>query len=262
MSIPNGVNDFLAGAERSARERSEEEALIRRARSGDTAAFAVLCERSRRRVWRVVASVTHGGADTDDLAQEAILRAFRSLASFRGDASFEAWLCRIALNAAHDHRKSAWRRRVVFWSDRFGDSQKSASSDEEALTGADSGNVGEIACDPGDEAERRDLQRRIRAAVASLGVKERVPIYLLYFEEFSLTEIARLEGVPESTVRSRVKAGLRRLQKSLGDLRLPDEPCAGGDSQPAEAEAAKPSRHSSKSMALATGGREWKGVRS
>src|SRR5437660_5465016 len=92
----------------------EDEGLVARAREGDSGAFADLCERHRERVWRVIASVAHG-PEVEDLAQEAILRAFTSIRKFRGDAPFGAWLCRIALNIAHDHLRSAWRRKVILF---------------------------------------------------------------------------------------------------------------------------------------------------
>jgi RNA polymerase sigma-70 factor, ECF subfamily len=184
---------------------ADEDLLIIRARSGDTHAFATLCERHRQRVWRVVATVTRGGADTDDLAQDAIVRAYGALKTYRGEASFEAWLCRIALNAAHDYYRSAWRRRVLLW-------------DRTETTTEENVQPSEICPSPHGEAERREVQRRVRKAVAALGEKERVPIWLIYFEEFTLAEVARLESVPESTVRSRVQAGLKRLQRTLGDL--------------------------------------------
>src|SRR5262249_14558539 len=97
-----------------------EEQLVQRARDGDTEAFAALCERHRARVWRTVASVARGPA-AEDLAQEAIVRAFCALHTYRAASSFEAWLCRIALNAAHDYQRSAWKRRVTFWDRTAGD---------------------------------------------------------------------------------------------------------------------------------------------
>lgn len=181
--------------------------LIRRARAGDADAFAALCERYRRRVWRVVASVTRHASDTEDLAQETFVRAFCALSTYRAEASFEAWLCRIALNAAHDHRKSAWRKRVLFW--ERGVPEEGDRGDGQEAAAAPSTHA---------EAERREIQRRVRAAVATLGPKERAPIWLIYFEEFSLAEVSRLEGVPESTIRSRVRAGLKRLQGALEDF--------------------------------------------
>jgi RNA polymerase sigma-70 factor (ECF subfamily) len=171
---------------------------VRRAQAGDPEAFTALCEQNRVRLWRILASVAHG-PDTEDLAQEAILRAYCALRTFKAEASFTAWLCRIALNAAHDYQKSAWRRRVTLG--------------QEAEAREDIPEEG-----PEEVAARRELQRRTRQAVAALPASQRVPIWLHYFEAFSLAEVARLEGVSESTIRSRVQAGLRKLARSLDDL--------------------------------------------
>lgn len=171
------------------------------AETDDACAFAALCERHRARLWRLVHSLARDPAEADDLAQEAIVRAFEARRAYRPDAPFEAWLCRIALHAAHDRRRSAWARRVF--------SLDSVPASREA--------DGER---PDAAAVRRDSQRRTRAAVAALPVRQRVPVWLHFFEQFSLAEISRLEAVPESTVRSRLAAGLKRLRIVLED----DEP--------------------------------------
>jgi RNA polymerase sigma-70 factor (ECF subfamily) len=172
--------------------------LVRQALAGDVAAFADLCERYRARIWRIAASVAPG-PDAEDVAQEALVRAYSALASYHGDAPFEAWLCRIVLNVARDHRRSAWHRRVLLF-DRL-------PTPEATTCGALDG-----------ELERRELQRRVRQAVAALPERQRVPIWLHYFEGFSLAEVARLERAPEATIRSRARAGLQRLSLSLDDL--------------------------------------------
>lgn len=173
-------------------------ALIERVLAGESEAFVALCDRHRDRVWRIAASVA-APSEADDLAQEAILRAFGALRSYSGEAPFAAWLCRIALNVARDYQRSAWRRRVCLFS-------QVPAGDE-----------------TGDEAphrvvERRELMRRVRQAVAALPERQRTPIWLHYFEGFSLAEIADLTRVPEATLRSRVRAGLQRLSLSLEDL--------------------------------------------
>lgn len=179
-----------------------EKELTARAMAGDQEAFSTLCERSRSRLWRIVSSVAPG-PDRDDLAQEAIVRAWCAVRTYRAEASFEAWLCRIAVNAAHDYQKSAWRRRIRFW--------QSDQIPETTVT------------EPLERiAERREAQRRVRQAVAALPTPQRVPIWLHFFEEFSLAEVARLERTAESTVRSRVQAGMRRLARELQDLQLDD----------------------------------------
>lgn len=171
--------------------------LVGRALAGDADAFVTLCERHKSRVWRIATSVARG-PDAEDLAQEVVVRAYRSLRNFQGQAPFAAWLCRIAVNAAYDYQRSAWQRRVTLTND--------VGADEE-----DGNNLE-------GEVERREVQRRVRAAVATLPDNQRVPIWLHYFEGFTIVEVARLEQAPEATVRSRMRAGLRRLSLSLEDL--------------------------------------------
>ncbi|MEP6753956.1 MAG: RNA polymerase sigma factor [Chthonomonadales bacterium] len=184
-------------------ESTPEKILLLKAREGNADAFATLCNSYRQRVWRIAASVAKG-PDADDLAQEAVLKAWCSLRTFRGDASFEAWLCKITVNLAHDYRRSAWKRKVIFW-DQESDIPEQVS---ESLY---------------DEVTRRETQRLVRQAVASLPDKHRTPIWLHFFEGFAIAEIARLEKISESTLRSRVQSGMKRLAVSLQDISAQDE---------------------------------------
>lgn len=182
---------------RSGDNTRTDEQLLQLALTGDSLAFGRLCERHRAVVWRVAASVADGSV-ADDIAQDTVVRAYRSLRSYRREAPFAAWLCRIALNAAQDYRRSSWFRRVRL----FDDAPSLAAAQR----------------DPTLEAMDRLTQRAIRQAVAALPERERTPIWLHYFEGFSVAEIARLCDTPEATVRSRIKAGLRRLRPRLGDI--------------------------------------------
>ena len=176
-----------------------DETLLVRARQGDHDAFAALCEPHRGRIWRTVSSVARRRVDVEDLAQEAIIKAYQALKTYRGDAPFGAWLTRIAVNTAHDHQKSAWLRKVSFWKEDRPDEPDGSAPLEE-------------------QAARAERQRQVRVAVAKLSEKERAPIHLVYFEEYSIADVARLEGVPESTIRSRIKTGLKKLAGALSDL--------------------------------------------
>ncbi|HSV74513.1 MAG TPA: RNA polymerase sigma factor [Chthonomonadales bacterium] len=171
--------------------------LEQRATAGDADAFAALCDRHRGRLWRVVASVAHG-KEADDLAQEAIIRAFRARAQYRGDAPFAGWLCRIAANVAHDYCRSAWYRRVTDWF-------AAEAAPPGPCLGAD------------EEALRNETRRRVRREVAALPEDLRTPLWLHYFEGFGISEIARLAGRPESTIRSRMQCGMKRLSSRLAD---------------------------------------------
>lgn len=172
--------------------------LEARLRGGCIAAFEALCLQNRARVWRIVSSVA-SGPEAEDLAQETVLRAYRARGAFRGSAPFAAWICRIAVNVAHDYRRSAWRRRVRTVGEVPDQMAPAEDSAERCV-------------------ERRELQRRVRAAVAELPAPQRIPIWLHYFEGFPVAEVARLERVPEGTMRSRLRAGLRLLEARLGDL--------------------------------------------
>jgi RNA polymerase sigma-70 factor (ECF subfamily) len=176
----------------------DETALIMRAASGDPDAFAALCEAHRDRLWRVVSSVAEE-PDREDLAQEAIVRAFKSLKSYRGGAPFSAWLCRIAVNTGHDYRKSAWKRRVV----------RILDLSEGEMPALDSLHA---------DCERREMQRRVRQSVSDLPELQRIAVWLVYFEGFTVAEVSRLEQTSESTIRSRLQAGLKRLARPLRPL--------------------------------------------
>ncbi len=175
-----------------------ENELLTQAQKGDPEAFAQLCEAHRGRIWRTVSSVVRRKSDAEDLSQETLIKAWQAIGGYRGEASLGSWLTRIALNTAHDHQKSAWIRRVFLWKEDRPDEPDGAAPLHE-------------------QTERAETQRTVRAAVAKLGAKERTPIHLIYFEEYSIAEVARLEGVPESTVRSRVKVGLRKLSGVLAE---------------------------------------------
>ena len=170
-------------------ESRPESQLIDRSLAGDANAFADLCERHRDRIWRIVTSVAKG-PDAEDLIQEAAIRAFQSLKTYRQSAPFAAWLSRIALNAAHDYQRSAWKRRVTL----------SERAPEELDDNC-----------PSVEAEQRERTRKVRRSVSRLPEKMRNPIWLHFFEDFSIAEVAALEKTSESTVRARIKEGLSRL---------------------------------------------------
>src|ERR1700675_66706 len=78
----------------------DERLLIKRCRAGDIAAFEPLVEKYRQRVWRLAFQVLRDREEAWDCAQDAFVRAFQSLASFRGQSAFYTWLFRIAMNVA------------------------------------------------------------------------------------------------------------------------------------------------------------------
>jgi RNA polymerase sigma-70 factor (ECF subfamily) len=176
-----------------------EDQLIARSRGGDTGAFDLLVERYQDRVYGLAYRITGHHADAQDAAQESFLKAYRSLRTFRGDASFSTWLHRIAVNAALD----AVRRRA------------SASP-------AQPGPNDEPSLDPlADRAERVEARERIQRAISALPIEQRVVVTLRDVQGWSYEEIAVITEIPVGTVRSRLARGREALRVALADLAPP-----------------------------------------
>ena len=84
---------------------TDEAALIERCRAGDLAAFEPLVEKYRQRAYRLAYNVLRDPDEAWDVAQDAFIRAFQALPSFRGDAAFYTWLFRIVMNVARDRAR-------------------------------------------------------------------------------------------------------------------------------------------------------------
>src|SRR5687767_7216989 len=88
--------------------------LVQRVQSGDKAAFDLLVRKYQHRVLKLVSRFVSDAAEAEDVAQEAFLKAYRALASFRGDSAFYTWLYRIAINTAKNALVSSRRRPVSY----------------------------------------------------------------------------------------------------------------------------------------------------
>jgi RNA polymerase sigma-70 factor (ECF subfamily) len=166
--------------------------LLERCRRGEPEAFAELVERTHRHVYTLAYRLMGDRHEAEDVAQEAYLRVYRSLRSFRGESSFQTWLYRVVANVAMNHL----RRRG-----RFGD-----LGDEPEL-------VVRVADTRGDEASEIDRDE-LRRALAALPDAQRVAVLMKDGYGFSCREIADQMGVSEGAVKVR----LHRARKRLKDL--------------------------------------------
>ena len=91
---------------------NDDAALIERCRAGDVAAFEPLVEKYRQRVWRLAYNLLRDREEAWDVAQEAFIRAYQALPSFRGQSAFYTWLYRIVMNVAADRARSRGRDRA------------------------------------------------------------------------------------------------------------------------------------------------------
>jgi RNA polymerase sigma-70 factor (ECF subfamily) len=192
--------------------------------AGDRDAFRVLVERESGSVVRVCYRVLGDLHEAEDAAQEAFVIAFRSLASWRGDGPFGAWLARIALRIA---LRSAGRRRPVAWidpTDPEGTAGRAArggpaggrlerSGPGAAITAASLAGVGTD--DPAQLALRAERAAAVRQAVSRLEEPYREVVALRFFADLSLAEIAAESGRPLGTVKTHLHRGLLRLRRTF-----------------------------------------------
>ena len=177
--------------------------LLRRAQTGDEAAFGSLMRAHYEPVFRLVYSIVRHEHDARDVCQEVWLTVWKQLPGFRGDAKFSTWLHPIAVRRSVDHLRK--RRR---WYDRFlpfstGDDTV-ASAPEPATTE-----------DARSQAEGNERTGRLRRVLDSLPPKLRAVLALREVQGLSYDEIARATGIPAGTVMSRLYHARRLLAQKL-----------------------------------------------
>ena len=183
----------------------DERALIQRCITGDAAAFEPLVEKYRQRVWRLAYQVLHDREEAWDVAQEAFVRAFHSLPSFRGQSAFYTWLFRITVNVATDRHRQRGAQARAFGPERV-------TEEEWARSTPDPGGG------PDQEAARAEQRERIRQALDALPPKARTIIMLSDVEGLSYREIAEVLNCPIGTVMSRLHNARKRLKGLLGPM--------------------------------------------
>ena len=183
----------------------DEGELIRRCIAGDAAAFEPLVEKYRQRVWRLAYQVLHDREEAWDVAQEALVRAFHSLSTFRGQSAFYTWLFRITVNVATDRHRQRGAQARAFGPDRM-------TEEEWARTMRDPGGG------PDQAAARAEQRERIRRALDALPPKARTIIMLSDVEGLSYREIAEVLNCPIGTVMSRLHNARKRLKGLLGPM--------------------------------------------
>src|SRR3954452_20970470 len=177
-------------------DAADDRALLARHTAGDREAFGELVARHRDRLWRVALRTLGDPEDAADAVQDALVSAYRSAASFRGDAAVTTWLHRITVNACIDlARRRASRPTTVLTEDNLREAD-SAAGDFDAADAATS----------------------VMAALRRLPVDQAAAVVIVDVEGFSVREAAEILGAPEGTVKSRCARGRARLAELLSDL--------------------------------------------
>jgi RNA polymerase sigma-70 factor, ECF subfamily len=190
---------------------SDDRAIVDAVLAGDREAYRRLVEREGPSLVRACHRILGDHAEAEDAAQEAFVTAFRSLATWRGDGPFGAWLTRIGVRIALRHVS---RRRTVTWRN------PARAAGDPGLDPADrAAERAAIAAapltDPAVLSLRAERATEIRTAVANLPEPYREVVALRFFGEASLDEIARQTRRPLGTVKTHLHRGLARLRGEL-----------------------------------------------
>lgn len=178
----------------------EELRLVKCAAEGDEGAFEKLVIENEKLIYNVALKITGNPDDAEDVAQEAFIKAYRNLGSFRGESRFSGWLYRLCYNAAMDHIRKTRDPNL-----------RSLTNDDGSDAELD---VADPAPTPEESAERKETQRIVREAVNQLDDDKREILIMREFSGMSYTAIADALGIEEGTVKSRIS----RARASLAEI--------------------------------------------
>jgi RNA polymerase sigma-70 factor, ECF subfamily len=184
---------------------------IRKVLAGDRDAYRVLMERHFHAVVRVAFRITGDEADAEEVAQEAFLRAYNKLPTFRQDAAFSTWVMRIAMNTSLNLVERR-KRDLSYRAPRIADEP---TADDGTVRIADT-NHG-----PEDALLTREAVSIREAAMAQLTPMERTAFTLRHMEDVSMTEIATALNITVNSAKQAVFRAVSKLRRSLA-------PIAGG----------------------------------
>jgi RNA polymerase sigma-70 factor, ECF subfamily len=207
-SAPAYLGIFPSGRKAEVRPlRADEDQLIRRAQEGDALAFEELVRHYDRSVLRLAVHLTGSTEDGQDIYQEAFLRAYINLRSFRFECSFYTWIYRIVTNLCLDHlRKKHSRQRDITVT-------MSADGEEERLVDRLPDTA--VASNPERSLVGRELGDCIRRALGTLSPRERVVFELKHYHGLRLRTVAGLLHTTEGTIKNTLFRATHKLREEL-----------------------------------------------
>lgn len=176
---------------------TDDAALVEAAIAGDTTAFDALVTRHRRSVYQVCYRFVNHHEDAADLTQDTFVRAWKALASFRGQARFSTWIYRIAVNVCLNRVSLKTPKTDAVDFDLVADQREPA---------------------PGAAIDAAERQAMVRAAVKSLPPRQRTALILRTYHDLSHQEVADIVGTSVGAVKANVFHALANLKKRLEPL--------------------------------------------
>lgn len=186
-------------------EREVDQLLVERAQGGDQGAFDQLVSKYQRKLGRLLSRYIRDSAEVEDVSQEAFIKAYRALPSFRGDSAFYTWLYRIGINTAKNYLVSQGRRAPT-----------STEFDADEAEGFEDASLLRDINTPESLLMSKQIGQTVNSAMDALPEELRTAIVLREIEGLSYEEIAGIMDCPIGTVRSRI---FRAREAVAGKLR-------------------------------------------
>lgn len=187
--------------------RQQDNELIARTQAGDASAFDELIVKYSPRLYGLVYNMTSNHEDTNDLLQDIWAKAYRSINGFRGQSSFYTWIHSIGVNMTINFLKKRGRRHHMSLDDVDSGIQNDKEFIELTATST-----------PVREADLSELQKRLNEALQKLSPDHRAVVTMFDIQGMPHAEIAKVMGVSEGTVRSRLFYAHRQLQNFLSEF--------------------------------------------
>ncbi len=190
-------------------EQTSDQALVERVQRGHRQAFDLLVLRYQQRILKLIMRYVYDPVEAQDVAQEAFLKAYRALPSFRGESAFYTWMYRIAINTAKNHLATLQRRPV------------SLDQDPEGPEHYDIGGRLRDEDTPERIVLRDELAQTVADAIGALPEELRGAIMLREIDGLSYEEIAQAMDCPVGTVRSRIFRAREAIDRRVAALSEP-----------------------------------------
>jgi RNA polymerase sigma-70 factor (ECF subfamily) len=187
---------------------NETRLLVKRAQKNDLAAFEELVVLYQHKVYTLGVRLAGNHADAQDIAQEAFIKAYRALGSFRNEADFGTWLHRITVNAWLNFKRKDSGRQPLSLDETLVDESGSVMRREVAAP--DGG--------PLQELEEKEFRGLVRAALDNLTEEHRAVLVLREIEGYSYEETARMLGCSLGTVKSRLNRAREAMRRRMIEL--------------------------------------------
>ncbi|MFC1849692.1 RNA polymerase sigma factor [candidate division CSSED10-310 bacterium] len=190
-------------------EKASDHYLMELTKDGDEDAFRIIVQRYKDPLTNYIYRIINDYDTAIDISQEVFIRVYRKASSYQPLAAFSTWIYRISTNLAINEIRKRKKYFTVSIFSRLNDYENSyyemPYSDESALN-------------PEEEIGQIQLRSKVREVLNSLPIKYRIPLLLRELEDYSYDDIAKIVGVPQGTIKSRINRGRYILKNKLKDF--------------------------------------------